>query len=286
VADLAAADREEVLKAWAGLGYYARARNLIKCAEEVVDRFGGRFPDTVEELASLPGIGDYTSAAIAAIAFNRRALVMDGNVERVISRVFAVEMPLPAAKPLMRACLDAITPQERPGDFAQAMMDLGATVCSPRRPACVFCPWRNDCRAFALGDPEPYPFKAPKKEKPVRLGAAFIALDDADRVLLRKRGEKGLLGGMTEVPTTDWTARQDGATDPQAAPFEADWQEKGMVTHVFTHFELRLTIYLAKIMQASDDHGWWEPVANLDGQALPTVMKKAIAVAIGEKRQR
>ena len=282
VQDLASADTEDVMKAWAGLGYYARARNLKKCAEAVVAAHGGVFPSTIEGLQGLPGIGDYTSAAIASIAFDVRALVMDGNVERVLSRIFAVTEALPGAKPILKAHLETLTPHDRPGDFAQAMMDLGATICTPRRPACSLCPWRDNCIALAQHDPENFPVKAPKKQKPVRLGAAFVAIDAQQRVLLKKRIETGLLGGMTEVPTTAWNSNRDGDTEIRAAPFAADWKPAGSITHVFTHFELRLTVYRADVsgIQTEDDNGWWEPVANLDGEALPTVMKKAIAAAI------
>jgi A/G-specific adenine glycosylase len=282
VADLAAADTEDVMKAWAGLGYYARARNLKKCAEAVVALHGGRFPQTVEGLRELPGIGDYTSAAVAAIAFDIRALVMDGNVERVVSRLFAVREALPGAKPILKAHLETLTPWERPGDFAQAMMDLGATICTPKRPACSLCPWRENCMALANDDPEKFPFKAARKDKPVRQGAAFVAMDERGRVLLRKRIDSGLLGGMTEVPTTAWNSNRDGATGTEAAPFDAGWKASGAITHVFTHFELRLSVYRADVNSAdlAADEGWWEPVTNLETQALPTVMKKAITAAI------
>ncbi|PDT85464.1 A/G-specific adenine glycosylase [Sinorhizobium sp. BJ1] len=281
VEDLAAAEAEDVMKAWAGLGYYARARNLKKCAEAVAREHGGRFPDTEEGLRLLPGIGDYTAAAIAAIAFNRQSAVLDGNVERVISRLFAIETPLPAAKPDMRRLVSELTPHDRPGDFAQAMMDLGATICTPKRPACALCPFRASCLALAVADPETFPRKAAKKERPLRLGAAFVAIDKADAVYLRKRAETGLLGGMTEVPGTDWTARRDGETSIEAQPFTAAWEACGTVTHVFTHFELRLSVYRAKVAQAGAcAEGWWEPIASLKAQALPTVMKKAIAQAI------
>ncbi|MBX4932206.1 A/G-specific adenine glycosylase [Rhizobium bangladeshense] len=281
VTDLAAAENDEVMAAWAGLGYYARARNLKKCAEAVAKEHGGIFPDTEEGLKSLPGIGDYTAAAVAAIAFNRQAAVMDGNVERVISRLYAIEAPLPGAKPLMKEKVALMTPAARPGDFAQAMMDLGATICTPKRPACSLCPFRGTCQALKLTDPELFPVKAAKKEKPVRHGAAFIAVTAEGEILLRRRGESGLLGGMTEVPTTAWTSRLDGETSVTAAPFDAAWQASGTVTHVFTHFELRLSIWRAAIARALDTNdGWWEPVTNLEAQALPTVMKKAIAAAI------
>jgi A/G-specific adenine glycosylase len=242
---------------------------------------GGVFPDTEEGLKALPGIGDYTAAAVAAIAFNRQASVMDGNIERVISRLYAISTPLPAAKPLMKQEVALLTPADRPGDFAQAMMDLGATICTPKRPACALCPFNGSCEALALHDPEHFPVKAAKKAKPVRVGAAFVAVTSDGEVLLRRRIESGLLGGMTEVPTTGWTARIDGETSTDAAPFPADWQPSGTVTHVFTHFELRLSIWRVAISaRIEGDDGWWEPVTNLDAQALPTVMKKAITAAI------
>ncbi|WP_194273790.1 MULTISPECIES: A/G-specific adenine glycosylase [Rhizobium] len=281
VRDLADAPSDDVMAAWAGLGYYARARNLKKCAEAVARDHDGIFPDTEDGLKSLPGIGDYTAAAVAAIAFNRQAAVMDGNVERVISRLYAIATPLPAAKPLMKQKVALLTPKDRPGDFAQAMMDLGATICTPKRPACALCPFNGSCEALRLHDPEHFPVKAAKKEKPIRQGAAFIAVTADGEVLLRRRIESGLLGGMTEVPTTHWTARQDGETSADAAPFPAGWEPCGTITHVFTHFELRLSIHRVAIpSQIQVDNGWWEPVTNLDSQALPTVMKKAITAAI------
>jgi A/G-specific adenine glycosylase len=281
VNDLAAAPVDDVMAAWAGLGYYARARNLKKCADAVADVHGGQFPDTEEGLRALPGIGDYTSAAVAAIAFDRQAAVMDGNVERVISRLYAIATPLPAAKPLVKQKVALLTPAVRPGDFAQAMMDLGATICTPKRPACSLCPFNDGCDAMRLHDPEHFPVKAAKKSKPVRQGAAFVAVNAEGEILLRRRIDSGLLGGMTEVPTTGWTARIDGDATLAAAPFAADWQACGTVVHVFTHFELRLSIFRASVEASSGSNdGWWEPVTNLDAQALPTVMKKAIAQAI------
>ncbi|MCC2608836.1 A/G-specific adenine glycosylase [Neorhizobium petrolearium] len=280
VTDLAAAPVEDVMAAWAGLGYYARARNLKKCAETVALEHGGVFPDTEEGLRALPGIGDYTSAAIAAIAFNRQSAVMDGNVERVISRLHAIDAPLPGSKPLMKARVAELTPSDRPGDFAQAMMDLGATICTPKRPTCALCPFRDDCLAFAEHDPESFPVKAAKKEKPVRFGAAFVAVTPGGEALLKRRIESGLLGGMTEVPTTAWTSRVDGGTTADHAPFPAGWEACGTVVHVFTHFELRLSVFRALTEKVAVDDGWWEPVTNLEAQALPTVMKKAIAQAI------
>jgi A/G-specific adenine glycosylase len=281
VTDLASADTEEVMKAWAGLGYYARARNLKKCAEAVARDHSGVFPDTEDGLKALPGIGDYTAAAVSAIAFNRQSAVLDGNVERVISRLHAIETPLPSAKPQMRALVAEMTPADRPGDFAQGMMDLGATICTPKRPACALCPLNGDCLALKTADPETFPRKAPKKDKPLRVGAAFVASRIDGAVYLQKRGETGLLGGMTEVPGTPWTSRIDGDNTISAQPFAAPWEPCGTITHIFTHFELRLSIYRAKVANENKTgNGWWEPLASLEAQALPTVMKKAIAQAI------
>ena len=281
VAALAAADTEDVMKAWAGLGYYSRARNLKKCADVVSERPHRHFPDNEAGLRELPGIGAYTAAAVAAIAFNRPAAVMDGNVERVMARLFALRVPLPGAKPEIRRLLEQMVPVRRPGDFAQAMMDLGATICTPRRPRCMLCPVRSDCRALVEGDPELLPIKAPKAEKRLRRGAAFVAVLDDGSVLLRTRPEKGLLGGMSEVPTTGWTARIDGETTDEAAPFPANWQRTGQISHVFTHFSLELDVFLAKVadIRAPDGHRW-SPASTLHGEALPTVMKKVIESAI------
>jgi A/G-specific adenine glycosylase len=280
VTDLAAAPSEDVMAAWAGLGYYARARNLKKCAEAVANDHHGIFPDTEEGLRALPGIGDYTSAAVAAIAFNRPSAVMDGNVERVISRLYAIDAPLPGSKPEMKARVRELTPTDRPGDFAQAMMDLGATICTPKRPACALCPFRDDCLALAEHEPERFPVKAAKKEKPVRVGAAFVAVTENGEILLRRRIETGLLGGMTEVPTTAWTARIDGGTDIDHAPFDSDWHPCGAITHVFTHFELRLSVFRTRVPAGKEPTGWWVPIEKLDDEALPTVMKKVITQAI------
>ena len=280
VGDLAAAPDEAVMAAWAGLGYYARARNLKKCADAVARDHGGVFPGTEAGLRALPGIGDYTAAAVAAIAFDAPAVVVDGTVERVVTRLFRIETPLPAAKPLIRAATATITPAERAGDFAQAMMDLGATICTPKRPVCALCPLNEDCRARADDDPERFPLKLAKKAKPVRLGAAFVAKAPDGAVFLRRRPPSGLLGGMSEVPTTAWTSRQDGETGVDAAPFPADWRAAGMVTHVFTHFELRLSVFHAAVEKVLYNDGWWAPAATLDDEALPTVMKKAIALAM------
>ncbi|MER2535750.1 MAG: A/G-specific adenine glycosylase [Rhizobiaceae bacterium] len=281
VSALAAADTEDVMKAWAGLGYYSRARNLKKCAELVASLAGSRFPDSEEGLRALPGVGAYTAAAIAAVAFDRPAPVVDGNVERVMSRLFVIEAPNPRLKEEVRALLaDGLVPAERPGDFAQAMMDLGATICTPKRPRCMLCPLREDCGALADGDPERLPIKAKKADKPVRRGAAFVAMRADGAILMRKRPESGLLGGMTEVPTTAWTSRQDGDVTVSSAPFPAGWRAAGTVVHVFTHFELRLDIFRADIGMAAAPAGhFWSARADVGGEALPTVMKKAIEAA-------
>ncbi|WFP75597.1 A/G-specific adenine glycosylase [Mesorhizobium sp. WSM4906] len=284
---LAAAPAEDVMKAWAGLGYYSRARNLKACAD-LVTRQGGRFPDTEAGLKALPGIGAYTAAAIAAIAFDRPAAVVDGNVERVISRLYSIETPLSEAKPEIRTLVEKLVPQARPGDFAQAMMDLGATICTPRRPRCMLCPVREDCSAILAGDPERFPVRLPKDDKPLRRGAAFVAERDDGAILLRKRPDKGLLGGMTEVPTTAWTARVDGATTEDAAPFPADWRRAGRIGHVFTHFALELEVFHAHIEGDAPNGHFWSLAHEISGEALPTVMKKVIEAAIpgATKKQR
>lgn len=277
---LAAAPTDDVMAAWAGLGYYSRARNLKKCAEAVAEEHGGRFPETEEELLALPGIGPYTAAAIAAIAFDRPAVVIDGNIERVFARLSNIETPLPAAKPAIRAAVAAASPAHRPGDFAQAAMDLGATICTPRMPTCLVCPVSEDCLALRHGDPARLPFKAPKAARPVRRGAAFVALCD-DAVLLRRRPPEGLLGGMTEVPGTAWSARADGDTGTAAAPFAADWRDCGQIRHVFTHFELRLEVFCARLgVRPELAGGWWAARASLDAAGLPTIMKKAVEAAL------
>ncbi len=280
VGDLAAASSDDVMRAWAGLGYYSRARNLKKCAEAVVAEHDGRFPAGEAALLALPGIGPYTAAAIAAIAFGEAAPVVDGNVERVLSRFFAIAAPLPGAKPLIRERMAELMPTDRPGCFAQAVMDLGATVCTPRRPGCMVCPLHDGCAVLRHDDPERYPFKAPKAERPLRRGAAFVARRADGAILLRTRPEKGMLGAMSEPPTTGWSARQDGAVSANAAPFAADWQAAGAIAHVFTHFELRLHVYRADVAGAElPAGGWWAPAETLGEEALPTVMRKAIEAA-------
>ncbi len=287
VAALAAADTEDLMKAWAGLGYYSRARNLKKCAEHVAALPGGAFPRTEAGLRELPGIGTYTAAAIAAIAFGRRAVVMDGNVERVVSRLFDIRTPLPDAKPEIRAALETLVPDDRSGDFAQGLMDLGATICTPKRPHCMLCPLRDDCLAILAGDPELLPVRAGKAEKPHRRGAAFVAVRSDGAILLRKRAEKGLLGGMTEVPTTGWTARLDGVTTAAGAPFPADWRRAGSISHVFTHFALELEVFWATASASKAPAGcFWSEQQDILGEALPTLMKKVIEAAIPGSTQK
>ncbi|HZG46726.1 MAG TPA: A/G-specific adenine glycosylase [Allosphingosinicella sp.] len=276
---LADADEEEVMTAWAGLGYYARARNLVACARTIVREHGGRFPDTEAELLKLPGIGRYTAAAIAAIAFGRRAVVVDGNVERVLSRLFAVKEPMPAAKARIYELADSITPAAECGDFAQAMMDLGATVCTPRNPSCQSCPLASQCMARAEGEQERYPVKAAKGAKPRRQGYAYW-LQHEGHVLLVRRPAKGLLGGMLGLPTGSWSEQpQAGEGAPPAA---ANWNDAGEVDHVFTHFALNLRLLCA---EAGERHeGIWWPVERLEEAGLPTVFAKAAARAASWSR--
>ena len=279
VTALAAASTEDVMKAWAGLGYYSRARNLKACADLVAAR-GGSFPDNEEGLLELPGVGPYTAAAIATIAFDRPAAVVDGNIERVISRLFSIRTPLPAAKIEIRAHVERIAPDTRHGDFAQAMMDLGSAICTPKRPRCMLCPLREECSAARSGDAELYPYRLPKPDKPLRRGAAFVAVRSDGAILLRKRPDKGLLGGMSEVPTTGWTARIDGETTPDAAPFAENWRKTGKITHVFTHFSLELDVFRTETDTSAPAGAFWSLPEDIAGEALPTVMKKAIEAAI------
>ncbi|QFU15824.1 A/G-specific adenine glycosylase [Microvirga thermotolerans] len=284
VAALAEAPADSVMQAWAGLGYYSRARNLHACAKAVVERHGGRFPETEDELLKLPGIGAYTAAAVAAIAFGRRAAAVDGNVERVVSRLFSVEEPLPKARPLIRTLTLDLVPDGRPGDFAQALMDLGATICTPKRPACALCPWMVPCKARAEGLQEAYPKKLRREAGQLRRGAAFVVLRADDSILLRTRPAQGLLGGMAETPTSPWEPGYEPARAVLDAPIEARWQRlPGTVRHVFTHFPLELTVLFAKVPRdtpAPDDMRW-TPRRALSGEALPGVMKKVIAHALG-----
>jgi A/G-specific adenine glycosylase len=281
IEDLAAAPREDVLAAWAGLGYYARARKLHECAQAIVSKHDGRFPDSEEALLDLPGIGPYTAAAVAAIAFGRKATVVDGNVERVIARLFVVRTPLPDAKPALRALAAKLVPEQRAGDFAQAMMDLGATTCTPKRPACALCPWTESCAAHRQGIAEALPVRAPKPKRPVRRGAAFFASSEG-RILLRRRPETGLLGGMLEVPSTPWRkARWARAEALSHAPFEADWKRRaGSVSHTFTHFQLELDVFAVAARERVGIDGEWADAQALDQLALPSVMRKVIALGL------
>ncbi len=280
---LAAAPIDDVLTAWAGLGYYARARNLHACARVVATEHDSRFPDDETALRRLPGIGRYTAAAIAAIAFDQPATVIDGNVERVVSRLFAVETPLPAAKPALHALAAHLSPRQRPGDYAQAMMDLGATLCTPVKPRCLLCPLVEACQAHAMGQQERYPLKRPKAERPTRFGVAFWTIDPTGAVLLRRRPPRGLLGGMTEIPGTAWTeTRHDTAAVRDAAPATVRYTElPGSVRHTFTHFHLELTVWaaVARFRPPVVD-GFWVALDALPDQALPSVMRKVVRHAL------
>lgn len=263
---LAAAPAEDVLAAWAGLGYYARARNLIKCAGVVSRDLGGIFPNTEEGLRELPGIGPYTAAAIAAIAFDRPAAVVDGNVERVMCRIFAEEAELPGVKDVLKAHAAGLTPKNRPGDYAQAVMDLGATICTPRSPACGICPWIKGCMGRAKGIAETLPRKAPKVAKPIRQGIAWVAMTKAGEIMTVRRPEKGLLGGMLAVPSTEW-AETPAIDDP---PIKADWQDIGEIRHTFTHFHLRLSVRLTRVETGGTGFMPFEKAID----AMPTVFAK------------
>jgi A/G-specific adenine glycosylase len=290
---LARADLGAVLAAWAGLGYYARARNLHACARVVAERHDGIFPDDAAELRKLPGVGSYTAAAIAAIAFGKRATPVDGNIERVTARLFAVTTPLPAAKAEIKAFAESLTPARRPGDFAQAMMDLGATICTPRRPACGLCPLRSFCRGYAQGLAEALPYREERGERPVRRGVAFVALRADGAMLLRERPLRGLLGGMLEVPSSPWEeAELDGKSVGGHAPLKADWRKlPGLVEHTFTHFHLELCVYRTEVeldatpkRAAKPERCRWLKRRELSGAALPSVMRKVLLHAFAEKR--
>jgi len=285
---LARAELGEVLAAWAGLGYYARARNLHACARAVAEQHGSRFPASEALLRQLPGIGDYTAAAIASIAFGLRATPVDGNIERVVARLFAVTTPLPAAKPEIRALAESLTPAKRPGDFAQSMMDLGATICTPRRPACGLCPVRPECRGSAAGLAETLPYREEKAARPVRRGAAFVAIRSDGAVLLRERPLRGLLGGMLETPSSPWEeAEPNGKSVRDHSPLKAEWLKvPGRVEHTFTHFHLELAVYRAEVGPDAVPKPAAEPercrfVARRDlaSAALPSVMRKVLSHA-------
>ncbi|MDR3424791.1 MAG: A/G-specific adenine glycosylase [Alphaproteobacteria bacterium] len=279
--DLAAASLDDVLRLWAGLGYYRRARMLHLCAQRLRDDYGGEIPQDEKSLLTLPGFGPYTAAAVAAIAFDRPANVVDGNVERVMARVFHINEPLPKAKKALRAAAAALVPQKRCGDYAQALMDLGATVCAPRSPTCALCPWQEACQAHALGIQETLPRRARVKPKPVRRGFAFVLVNPAGEVYLRRRPPHGLLAGMMEAPGSPW---REGSMPRLAearpyAPAKAKWRLcPGVVTHIFTHFTLELTVATATTAQSLS--GLWLAPDALDREALPSVMKKIVRHAV------
>jgi A/G-specific adenine glycosylase len=290
VTSLAETPLEEVLKTWAGLGYYARARNLHACARAVVEQHGGKFPSEEAGLRTLPGIGGYTAAAIAAIAFDRAVVPVDGNVERVVARLFAVEEPLPKAKPAIQQLAQSLLPEHRPGDFAQALMDLGATICTSRKPACALCPWMRICKARVRGQQEAFPVKVPKEKGNLRRGAAFVVVRADAAVLVQTRPTKGLLGGMTEVPTSEWLHDFDAKDALSAAPVLSPRQNEklkwrripGTVKHVFTHFPLELDVYRAEHpgKNAAPAGTRWLPIEDLAGGAFPSVMRKVLAHAL------
>ena len=300
VTALARASLDDVLRMWAGLGYYSRARNLHACAVAVLRDHGGVFPDNEEGLRALPGIGPYTAAAISAIAFDRRTMPVDGNIERVVSRLFAVEEPLPQAKPLIQRLATTLLgvtkvgdeksragdEKSRAGDSAQALMDLGSSICTPKKPACALCPLNDGCVARGRGDQETFPRKLAKKAGALRRGGAFV-VTRGEELLVRTRPEKGLLGGMTEVPGSDWLAGQDDKAALRQAPLlkgVVRWHRKtGVVTHVFTHFPLELVVYTANVAaRTRAPHGMrWVPIATLADEALPNLMRKAIAHGLG-----
>ena len=291
VSDLAAASLDDVLTAWAGLGYYSRARSLHRCAGIVSRDRAGQFPRTETELRTLPGIGPYTAAAIAAIAYRLPATPVDGNVERVVSRLFAVRSPLPSSKPELKRLAATLTPNRRPGDFAQALMDLGATICTPKRPSCLMCPLQQDCHAHHIGIEATLPARLAKGERPVRLGFAFLVIREDGHLLLRRRPETGLLGAMMEVPSTHWDDLLPPVDEAlRAAPVVGDWwQVPGTVVHTFTHFRLELVVYRALVPTDASLTFWadqqrcrWVSRRALDKQALPSVMRKIIAHGLRE----
>ncbi|MEM6710737.1 MAG: A/G-specific adenine glycosylase [Pseudomonadota bacterium] len=273
VLELAAATDDAIRAAWAGLGYYRRAANLHACAKEVAGR-GGTFPQTAKELKQLPGIGDYTSAAIASIAFGEAVPVVDGNVERVITRLFQLATPIPKVKREVTTQVAVLVPQDRPGDFAQAMMDLGATICTPKKPACSLCPWMEPCQARKAGDMETYPVKPDKKPKPRRYGAAVVVVRSDGAIWCEQRPQDGLLPGMTQVPTTDWSDAM-----PEAFP---NAERVGSIDHVFTHFALTLNVYRRHCDTLPSQHGWWSAPEDLPEEAWPTVMVKVLKAAVPE----
>jgi A/G-specific adenine glycosylase len=282
VTALAAAPLDDVLHAWAGLGYYARARNLHKCAQAIAEWRAGRFPEDEAGLRELPGIGEYTAAAITSIAFGKPAVVMDGNIERVMARMFAVEEPLPGAKPLLKEFAARLTPVHRPGDHAQALMDLGATICTPRNPACGICPWMEACAGRVRGIAASLPAKKPKAARPVRHGVAFWTLRKDGQVLLRRRPESGLLGGMIEIPSTEWRSDPwDEQESWKSAPVAANWRRlPGLVRHVFTHFQLDMVVLAGRAQ--GNPPGLWVPIDRVGDYALPSAMTKIVKHALAK----
>ena len=276
VAALANAADSDVMGEWAGLGYYARARNLLRCARFVDKDLGGNFPDIYDDLLTLPGVGPYTAAAIAAIAFDQPAVVVDGNVERVMARFFNIQTPLPDAKKILKELAGELTPTARPGDYAQAVMDLGATVCTPRSPLCAVCPIDAACQARAAGTAAQLPVRKPKPAKPVRRGVAYVARSIDGAWLLERRGERGLLGGMLAWPCTEWSDAPE-----EAPPFPANWQDvEGEVRHTFTHFHLILDIKVAKATDRTcASRGAFMEQSDFRPSDLPTVMRKVYDIA-------
>ncbi len=283
--DLARASLDDVLSEWAGLGYYARARNLHKCAIEVSANLGGQFPEDQATLKQLPGIGDYTSAAIAAIAFNQAATIVDGNVERVMARLHRIQDPLPASKKIIKEFAAEKTPAQRPGDYAQAVMDLGATICTPRNPLCDHCPWISGCKAHEKNDQSLYPVKAPKKRRPTRRAAIYWIERQGSagsEIWMRRRPEKGLLGGMMEFPSDDWL--EDGVVE---MPTSGGWRAvQSQVVHIFTHFRLELDIFARQDGKTLNIPGQWVALGDLDKIALPTLMKKVSDRVLQERGER
>ena len=282
VGNLANTNLDQVLHAWQGLGYYARARNLHKSAQIIATEFNCVFPDTENDLLQLPGIGPYTAAAIAAIAFGRKTTPVDGNIERVMSRLFAVDKPLPAAKPHLYELARRFTPDQRAGDHAQALMDLGATICLSRTPHCDRCPLNSSCRGLKEGVAEDLPRRKAKKQLSTRYGVAFCLMDNQGRILLRRRPEKGLLGGMMEVPSTPWRDRQWHLGQIIShAPIETQWRENSeRVIHTFTHFRLNLTVMTGSGWRTTQANEIWQPANALNKLALPTLMKKILRNAL------
>jgi A/G-specific adenine glycosylase len=277
--DLAAASLDDILRQWAGLGYYRRARLLHECAQKICETHAGAFPQSEAELLKLPGFGPYTAAAVAAIAFDRRASVVDGNVERVMARMFAVQVPLPKAKPKLRALAAALLPESRHGDYAQALMDLGATICTPRSPKCALCPWNDVCMARAQGIAEQLPRRERAAPKRVRHAIAFVVVNNRGGILLRQRPKEGLLGSMMEVPSSPWVegAMPTLRAAQKYAPLPAAWKQlPGIVRHVFSHFELEITVAVASASSRKKVAGRWVELDDLDGEALPSVMRKIL----------